>query len=71
MSSQYEDLFDKPLSEYNEEELLEMAVDIRTRRKYPAVEKKEAKAGNAIDDLISGFVIGEDSKDKAAADSET
>ena len=53
----YEDLFDKPLSEYTYEELLEMGNETRTARKYPAVTKKVAKKDDAMDKLISSYVI--------------
>ena len=66
MPTEYEDLFDKPLSEYSEEELLELANETRTRRKYPAVEKKTAKQGDAMDDLISKFAIKTSKKEKEA-----
>jgi len=74
-TGQYEDLFDRPLSEYSDEELLEMSNEIRTKRKYPAVEKKGAREGDAIDKLIGKFAIktgdnnGSDSEEASDTDS--
>lgn len=59
MTEKYEDLFDKPLSEYTDEELLEMANAIRTERRYPSVTKAKNKKVDAVDKLVNQFVIKE------------
>ena len=66
MPTDYEELFEKPLSEYSDEELLELANETRTRRKYPAVEQKTSKQDNAIDDLVSKYTIKKNKADEEA-----
>lgn len=49
----YSDLFEKPLSEYTEEELVELRDSLRKERKYPSITKaknvKTDKVGSLID----------------------
>ena len=57
MAEKYEDLFDRDLSEYTEQELLDLAEKVKTERRYPSVTTAKNKKTDAIDRLINEFVI--------------
>ena len=53
----FEELFGKPIEEVTDEELLEKAQELRTRRKYPSVDKAKGKKADKVEDLISGIIV--------------
>jgi hypothetical protein len=53
----FEELFGKPLEEVSDDELLAKAQELRTRRKYPSVEKAENKRKDSINDLIESIKV--------------
>ena len=52
---QYDDLFPKPLEEMTNEELTELAVELRKKQKYPSMQKASDKKKDEVAKLINKF----------------
>ncbi len=65
MAKKFEDLFEKPISDYSDEELLEMANEIRTERRYPSVTKAKNKKIDAVDALVNEILVKGASDEKS------
>lgn len=63
-----EELFGKPLSDVPDDELLAKAQELRTRRKYPSVEKAAGKKTDKIQDLIQSILVKNNSDDEDELD---
>lgn len=54
----FEEMFGRPLSEVPDEEIMAKAQELRTRRKYPSVDKAKDKKKDKVNDLIQGVLVG-------------
>jgi hypothetical protein len=59
----FEEMFGRPLSEVPDDEILAKAQELRTRRKYPSVDKAKAKKKDSVNDLIQSVLVNA-TKDK-------
>ena len=59
---QYDDLFPKPLIEMSDQELEELAVELRKKQKYPAMQKAADKKSDEVAKLINKFTSKVDKK---------
>ncbi len=53
---QYDDLFKKPLEEMSDDELADLALELKKKQKYPAIQKSQDKKKDAVADLVNKFV---------------
>jgi hypothetical protein len=61
----FEDLFNgKSLDDISDEELIAKAQELRTRRKYPAVDKAQGKKTDAMQALIDQAIVKNQKGDK-------
>lgn len=66
----FEELFNKPLAEVSDEELLAKAQELRTRRKYPSVDKAANKKKDKVNDLINSILVQVKDDDDESDDSD-
>ena len=53
----WEDIFNKPLEEVSDAELIEKAQELRVRRKYPSVDKAKDNKKDEMQKLIDKAII--------------
>ena len=59
----FEEMFGRPISEVPDEEIMAKAQELRTRRKYPSVDKAKDKKKDKVNDLMQSLLVNID-KDK-------
>jgi hypothetical protein len=59
----FEEMFGRPISEVPDEEILAKCQELRTRRKYPSVDKAKDKKVDKMQELISSVLVAAN-KDK-------
>ena len=52
---QYDDLFPKPLDEMTDAEIEALSLELKKKRKYPAIQKSADKKSDAVAKLINKF----------------
>jgi len=60
----FEEMFGKPIQDVTDDELMAKAQELRTRRKYPSVDKAKDKKTDKLNDLINSVLVGVEKNNK-------